>query len=154
MFGKSLGFGFSQTGMRLLIFLSEMQEVTTQTFPKPLWSFMSSPNIPQSHFDTQTFPNKFLHAVKHNCTNRLYLQCVSRISMRGQVQQNKIMSNDMKAGFIAWGARGREFKSHRPDHLINIENIGENEDSNNPNNADAKNAPRDSPNIWGAFGCF
>jgi hypothetical protein len=74
--------------------------------------------------------------------------------MRGQVQQNKIMSNDMKAGFIAWGARGREFKSHRPDHLINIENIGENEDSNNPNNADAKNAPRDSPNIWGAFGCF
>jgi len=104
--------------MRLLIFLSEMQEVTTQTFPKPLRPFMSSPNIPQSHFDTQTFPNIFLRVVERSCTNRLHLQCVSRISVCGQVQQNKIMSKDMEAGFIAWGARGREFKSHRPDHFI------------------------------------
>jgi len=117
MFGKSLGFGFSQTGMRLLIFLSEMQGVTTQTFPKPLWPFMSPPNIPQSHFDAQTFSNIFLRVAEHSCTNRLHLQCVSRISMCGQVQQNKIMSNDVKAGFIAWGARGREFESHRPDHF-------------------------------------
>ncbi len=121
MFGKSLGFWFSQTGMRLLNFLSEMQQVTTQTFPKPLWPFMSLPNIPQTLFAAQTFPNIFLRIAEHSCTNRLHLQCVSRISVCGQVQQNKIMSNDMKGGFIAWGARGREFKSHRPDHLIRSE---------------------------------
>jgi len=44
-----------------------------------------------------------------------------------------------------------EFKSHRPDHLNNIENIGESEDSNNPNSANVENVPKDSTNISGAL---
>jgi integrase len=36
---------------------------------------------------------------------------------------------------LAWGARGREFKSHRPDHSNSIENIGDNSVQANIGNA-------------------
>jgi hypothetical protein len=102
---------------RFFSFLVRNARGHAQTSPQHFWPFISPPNIPQTPFATQTFPNIFLRITEHSCTNRLHLQCVSRISVCGQVQQNKIMSNDVKTGFIAWGARGREFKSHRPDHF-------------------------------------
>ena len=52
---------------------------------------------------------------------------------------------------LAWGARGREFKSHRPDHSINIENIGDCEGVANLNEGDAERSPKHSPNISGAL---
>jgi integrase len=52
---------------------------------------------------------------------------------------------------LAWGARGREFKSHRPDHLKNTENVADNEVLKNPNAANAESNTKDSPNISGAL---
>ena len=53
------------------------------------------------------------------------------------------------ASALAWGARGREFKSHRPDHLINLENIGEIELSGSSERNCAESLTKHSPNISG-----
>jgi len=55
------------------------------------------------------------------------------------------------ASALAWGARGREFKSHRPDHLINLENIGENANSGDSPNESAESDCKHSANLLGAL---
>jgi hypothetical protein len=65
--------------------------------------------------------------------------------------QEATKSNEENFPILVSGTRGREFKSHRPDHSICLENIGENDAFANSQGRGAEGETKHSQNISGGF---